>query len=925
MVNRASVKVVLRKHLCLLFVCFSFVSLGQASLLDQNPFSLKFNKISLKEAHLDLYFPAGFDSVAQATASNLDATWKEIGSNYPKISHRFPIVLQNQGLVSNGFVSLISPRAEFFTTPSQDASLLGNNDWLTLLASHEMRHVYQNNAARQGLARWVHRLLGAYGQSVYSNLMIPNWLWEGDAVETESRVNAFGRSYIPQFKLPLKAYLNTYGLPSYSKMMGKSYRELVPNHYVFGQYLSQCMYQDFGESFIPNLWQATLNHPTLFGFSKQFKKQAGKSIDQYAKDVFTKLIDENPVLDSSKQGFTQYLYPTKLTDGRIVALKTGFSDIRQLVEIHRGKERRLSYLGPMIEASMLSASDDFVLWSELVFHPRWGQKQQSRLVFYALKSGKKTYMGGYEKWISPSISSDSKYVSFIHLKENGQTILKVYERAKWKIISSLQAKSGEQFLQPRLNTDGTLVYITKYRGNKSVHIWDFINQKQLYQKDFGQHNIAHPYQDGDWVYVNFPTAEVDQIARINIRDQRFDLMSNERFGAYFATVKSDSLIYSAYTASGHQLIQKALIPQSIALTINPKANREETVQLLAPITRVSKWDIINPFTWGPVLSSSGNQLEYSVISRDIFNSLQASVGIRYGMNERVLNQFARLSYQAWYPIIDVNYQMGERQTQLYIDNKRPLDSLRTDQWKQQTWDIGVRIPFNLTHSAYQEYLQVGSNIGFLQVRGYDLPKRYYSEPFNGNYSFVKHQVYYSKLLTKSLWDVQARKGFVFQANWNGTPFRQALQNEMWNVQAQLYIPGFFKHDGIVMRYAYQQESEGNYRFPSSINFPRGYLYRSYNQLKTMSLDYRFPIGNTDWNLGRLLYINRLKGNVFGDWCIGKDNLERTTQTFQSFGVDLSAQFHLLRFSQGFELGVRAMYLSESKSWAFVPLVIDIGF
>ena len=536
MVNRASVKVVLRKLLCLLFVCFSFVSLGQAILLDQNPFSLKFNKISLKEAPLDLYFPAGYDSVALATASNLNATWKEIGSNYPKISHRFPIILQNQGLVSNGFVSLISPRAEFLTTPSQDASLLGNNDWLTLLASHEMRHVYQNNAARQGLARWVHRLFGAYGQSVYSNLMIPNWLWEGDAVETESRVNAFGRSYIPQFKLPLKAYLNTYGLPSYAKMMGKSYRELVPNHYVFGQYLSQRMNQDFGESFIPNLWQATLNHPTIFGFSRQFKKQAGKSIDQYAKDVFTKLIDENAVPDSSKQGFTQYLYPTKLADGRIVALKTGFSDIRQLVEIKSGKERRLSYFGPMIDASMLSASNDYVIWSELVVHPRWGQKQQSRLVFYALKTGKKTFMGGNEKWISPSISSDSKYVSFIQVKENGQTILKVYDRAKWKLISSLQAKSGEQFLQPRINADGTLVYIAKYKGNKSVRIWDFNNHKDVFQKDFGQHNIAHPYRDGEWVYVNFPTGEVDQIARINIHDQRFELMSTERFGAYFATL-----------------------------------------------------------------------------------------------------------------------------------------------------------------------------------------------------------------------------------------------------------------------------------------------------------------------------------------------------------------------------------------------------
>ncbi|MFM6936243.1 MAG: hypothetical protein ACKOXH_00965, partial [Aquirufa sp.] len=62
-----------------------------------------------------------------------------------------------------------------------------------------------------------------------------------------------------------------------------------------------------------------------------------------------------------------------------------------------------------------------------------------------------------------------------------------------------------------------------------------------------------------------------------------------------------------------------------------------------------------------------------------------------------------------------------------------------------------------------------------------------------------------------------------------------------------------------------------------------------------------------------------------DLGIGEDILSKTTQSFHSFGVDLSAQFHAFRFSQSFELGVRAMYVSENKSWAFVPLVIDIGF
>lgn len=925
MVYRAGFKVVLKKLLFCLLIIINFKSVSQFSRLDQNPFSLKFKRISISNTPLDLLFPIGFDSVAQVTASKLEYQWAKIGAGFPVKSNRFQVILQNQGLVSNGFVSLIAPRSEFYTTSTQDASLLGNNDWLPLLVSHEMRHVHQNNVGRQGLARWVHTFFGSFGQAVYGNLMIPNWLWEGDAIETESRMNIMGRSNIPQFKLPLKAYLDVYGVPSYAKLMGKSYRELVPNHYVFGQYLSQEMTKDFGVDFIPELWRKSLNHPSLFAYSRQFKKSAGYSIDQYAHRKLVQLVGAQMPLKTNFKGFTQYIYPNLLADGRIIAIKNGFSDIKQLVEIKNGKERRLMLLGPVLDAGMLSVSAKHTIWAEIVYHPRWGQKQQSRLVLYDNLKGNKTYWSSNRKWISPSVSPLSKFVSFIHVKENGQTRLHVYDLETRLSIASRSAMPGEQFLQPRVYDSGKLVFVSKKGGIKKIISWDFVTQEDEFVKDFGQHNIAHPVLSGDWIYFNYPHGEVDQIARVNLKNKEVELVSDERWGAYNATPNQDTLVYSAYKPTGHTVNISPLKPQKIAILVNPPSMPVDTVKKIYPSTFVKKWDLVNPFSWGPIINSTGNQLEYSLISRDVLNNLQAAAGVRYGMNEQRVTQFARLSYQAWFPILDVNFQAGARQTQLYIDKSKPLDSLRSDRWNQTTWDIGIRLPFNFTHSAYQENLQVSSNLGLLRVKGYDFRNRYFSDAFNGNYSFVKHQFIYSKILNRSLWDVQPRKGFILQASWHGMPFKQSLQNELWNVQSTIYLPGVFKHDGFLIRYAYQQESLGNYRFASSVFFPRGYLYTSFNRLSTFGIDYRFPIVNTNINLGRILYITRLKGNLFGDLGIGNDKLAKSPQHFHSFGVDLSAEFHALRFSEGFELGVRTMYVSESNSWVFVPLVIDIGF
>jgi len=49
------------------------------------------------------------------------------------------------------------------------------------------------------------------------------------------------------------------------------------------------------------------------------------------------------------------------------------------------------------------------------------------------------------------------------------------------------------------------------------------------------------------------------------------------------------------------------------------------------------------------------------------------------------------------------------------------------------------------------------------------------------------------------------------------------------------------------------------------------------------------------------------------------------KSYESVGLDVSSNFHVLRFSQGFELGIRFLYKPRLNQYEFYPLVLDLGF
>jgi hypothetical protein len=517
------------------------------------------------------------------------------------------------------------------------------------------------------------------------------------------------------------------------------------------------------------------------------------------------------------------------------------------------------------------------------------------------------------------------------LQNDGSSTLKIHEKETRYLIDSIGFHSSSQVIQPRISSNGLLSYILLQHGHKQLVVYNYLQHKVIAKRDFGSNNIASTFLHEDFVYFNLPVGPVDQIARWNFKDNSISYVTQTQFGAYapsFSSQANEPFIFSNYSALGSQIglgrLQEShsinLKDPSAVLPYEPKQEKFE-------VGSYSRWNIVNPYAWGPIINSQFNKLDVGLMSKNLTNTLQLGLGYMYDASEQTGTKYLRASYQGWFPVFDFSFQQGPRNTSIYIDKASPLDSLRSDQWNQTKMDVGVRLPLLLTRGAFQEQLYVSSTYSIFKVDGYNLPLRYKSEAFDGTYSSMIYQINYSKLLNKSLWDLQSKLGYQFNLYWNGMPFKQSLQSELWGMQAKIYLPGLFKNHGILIKASFQQEMKGNYNLNSPFVFTRGYLYEVNQRWTNLSLDYKFPIANTSIKMGRLLYFTRFKGNVFMDVSRGVPDLNNSNlyKSYESVGLDVSSNFHVLRFSQGFDLGIRLLYKPRLNQYEFYPLVLDLGF
>src|SRR5258706_6526879 len=304
-----------------LLTSVDFVMAQEAVTQQTNPPSLRWYRINT--TNVRVLYPKGFEVQAQRMANTLEQIRTPESASMGVKPKKISIILQNQSSISNAFVTLAPRRSEFYTMPAQNYNFVGNNDWLTMLASHEYRHVVQFQRSITGFNAFLYHVFGQQALAVGAYIGAPPWFWEGDAVGAETAFTHSGRGRIPNFDLVFRTNLLEERTFNYNKQHLRSYKNNIPNHYVLGYEMVSYLRKKTGDA---GIWEKIVGRawglPLIpFTFSNAIRKQTGL----YAKDLYKemasslttewKLEQEGlpftsfaPVHTRSSKPYTDYLY-----------------------------------------------------------------------------------------------------------------------------------------------------------------------------------------------------------------------------------------------------------------------------------------------------------------------------------------------------------------------------------------------------------------------------------------------------------------------------------------------------------------------------------------------------------------------------------------------------------------------------------------
>ncbi len=936
------------------------------SVLENNPPSVKWSQVMTP--NFRVLYSAGFEDQAQRVANSLERVRETGAKSLGSTPRRMTFILQNQSAVSNGFVSILPRRSEFYGMPTQDYNFAGTNDWLDMLTVHEYRHVVQYKHATRGFNKAIYYLFGSISLAGMSQAAAPPWFWEGDAVVTETALTPSGRGKIPNFSLLMKTNLLEGRRFNYHKLVLGSYRHNIPDEYRFGYHMVSYLRRRTND---PAIWgkvtARSWNVPFIpFAFSNAIKKEAGL----YVTDLYAEMADQltaewrqqledielTPFVRVNRRrtrAYTDYMYPQALADGNVLAMKRGIGDIQQFVLL-KGGEEKIFTPGIVNNTGMLSAEGDIVVWNEYGFDPRWRVLNYSQVKAFNLSTRKKKRIGPrHARYASAAVTRKGDKVVTVETDTRYHTRVVVLRTADGSVIRKYDNERNDFYSMPRWSDNGLTIAVVKtVDGQKTISLIDAESGSFRDVLPLSEENVGYPVLHGDYLLFNSPVSGIDNIYAVDLRNlQRFQVTSS-RLGAYNPSVSEDgaTMYYNDQSKDGMDVVSVSFDPSAWKPHVaerRPAPHYQHLVQQesdpdvfgdvpdtrypQAPYRKAS--GIINPYNWGFAVENDLTRASIGLISRDILSTTTLNLGYHFDLQERTGALRGQVSYQGWYPIIDVSASyatrsVNEGSARFYDTLANPVTSELKDvvfKWKEKNVQAGVRLPLLTTSSKYHGSVVVGNAIGLTQVSGFtnsiDGGGRFIPSGDKGLYPFFDYvgngQIVYNhfsasafRLLKQSHRDINSRWGQLLEVNYFDTPFGGDLRGQLIAAFGQLYFPGLARHHSLWGYGAYQHTrfelAADNYTFRNRIPVPRGHSVSRFEDFYTLSANYTLPLWYPDIALGPLLNIQRLRANVFFDYGYGQgpDFFFQTGYDYVSVGAEARLDMNIMRFFPQFDVGVR---------------------
>jgi hypothetical protein len=949
---------------CLLMI--SAVLHGQiVEPLGQAPPKLRWYQI--RTAHFRILYPAGMETDAQRTINAMENAYSDVSKGLGVHPRAMPIVLQNQTTDNNAFVTSEGRRAEFFSTPPQNPNSQGLNNWIDELSLHEFRHVVQQDQTLQGWGKAMFWLFGNSGSSVVQGLTNPWWFWEGDAVGCESALGYGGRGRIPSFDLTFRATLLSRKPFSYIKASCGSTKNAIPNHYVLGYFMTTYVKNHNGA----DVWDRILNHtykkpPLPFSFSHSMKKMTGLNAKQTYKAMTTELkelwgeqiknVHETPVAycnHAKTKFFTNYKYPQFISNGRIVAQKSGLAqgsflakssvaDQAEFVLLRNGhKEKKLNLSGVLDDNGMMSSYENKIVWTEYTYDPRWGARNYTVIKILDASTGKIKQLTHRTRLHAPCFSPDGKMISAIDFSNAGVYHLVLIDATTGETIKVFPNPENMQLLQPHFTSDGkNILMIRAEAGKKSIVKLNLDNEEITIMLPAVGENISAPLEYRKYIFYNSPQSGIDNIYALDTESRNQYRVTNRKFGAFNASISEDGskIVFQDFTKDGFRIAEtpfdttkweKITAEHSVKVEYFKSFARQEAGNILSHIpdsqyvaTRYKKAShLVNIYSWGLQPLSNLPNISLGIRSQDLLSTTVLEAGFRYDNNEKHFGKYLKFSYMGLYPQFSFLYDDGIRNK--IIPGKTTDTSANNFIYNEISYrdaGLGIALPLNFSSGKFITKLSLESKFFRTSIIGLiKLPTGHkFSHELFGHFHSLTYTGRFETRLRQNMQDVAPRLGGSLLLKFAHTPFRDIFNGSQTAVSAQIYLPGFSKHDAFKLKGSWQNDKAANYYFENSLPFVRGASNEYFNSFQLLSVDYKTPLFYCDLPvLNGAFYFQRVKADLFTELALGKNLMTSsspaTTTQYNSVGIELTSDVNFMRFLIPFDVGVRNSYLTQTRS------------
>ena len=838
----------------------------------------------LRAESADVIFPAELSREARRGAALLDAVLPELADTLgTRRLRRWTLVLNADNTESNGYVTAGPRYSLWYQGTGQEALLQG--DWFSLLAAHEGRHMVQVDRMLGELGGLLYALLGDQGTVYMLKMVYPEWLLEGDAVLSETLNTSFGRGRDPGFTGGMEELAReTAGAGgyrrTYRRLLNRSWRLDLPGPYEYGYFLVTHIRRTRGPGALDRIFGRAAAFPVpALGFFLAVREETGLSLPALFREMMEELASFAPggaaspaeVLASPGKGEVfRFSSPGTAAAG---AEKAGLAWVlssrddrpRMVVSGLEGEVlRSFPFPGPV--STPLSIREGRALFSLAGADPRWPALKRADLHLMDLATGEIRRLTRTGRYLSPALGPRGKAAA-VRLSPGGTAVV---------LLDPSTGRETAVFAPPEGTVPSGLVWdeegsrlalILNGPEGRALALLEAATGEFSLLTGFGGETLSGPAFWKNWIlFVSGYTGRVE-IHALNRETGEIRQVTVRSGTTSRPLVLEDRLVSvrSAGTA-GEELVSFPLdpslwLPREEPSPAGPGYFQEilETEELyrdrLIPLAElpenqepdypVESWSpgrgLVRIHSWGPdavpfLLDPS--VISLSLQSRDILGTLETTLSGFWNLNEETPGVQLLAELRSFYPVFDFGGVWRRRDSSGWS-------------WDEGGLLLQARLPLDFSLGLRSRLLELRfGGMGFL----------YRDHPYKERELFLLGGLSFSDTLPGGirrpvpLWGLEGALDYTGEVT--------DSQNRVLTGKVRGYLPGLFRNQGFTLEGS--GESRRGTR-ESGLLFSRGYPAEAGELSWKLSLDGDFPLAYPDLPLGGLLFLQRLRGNLFADF------------------------------------------------------------